>query len=114
MTPLHFSGLPQDLSVFYDLDRFVRESGIPAIQLSDLKPFAQDPSQEAVTEKISCWSVLERVAGNRNFNDGETEPPCSSALPERTADARMCFEQVQCSPTVWTYGIGLYQWIKAR
>ncbi|KAG0658108.1 hypothetical protein C6P46_006067 [Rhodotorula mucilaginosa] len=70
LTPLHFSGLPQDLSVFYDLDRFVRESGIPAIQLSDLKPFAQDPSQEAATEKISCWSVLERVAGNRNFNDG--------------------------------------------
>jgi hypothetical protein len=84
LTPLHFSGLPQDLSVFYDLDRFVRESGIPAIQLSDLKPFAQDPSQEAATEKISCWSVLERVAGNRNFNDGESrvvvervlEPDC--------------------------------------
>lgn len=88
LTPLHFSGLPQDLSVFYDLDRFVRESGIPAIQLSDLKPFAQDPSQEAVIEKISCWSVLERVAGNRNFNDGEREQS-SRGLPNRAADARM-------------------------
>ncbi|BGP57326.1 hypothetical protein JCM8202v2_004967 [Rhodotorula sphaerocarpa] len=70
LTPLHFSGAPQNFSLFYDLDRFIRESGIPAVQLSDLKPLVRARSDVAPQEQISCWSVLERVAGNANFNDG--------------------------------------------
>lgn len=82
LTPLHFSGEPQNFSLFYDLDRFIRESGIPAVQLSDLKPLVRARSDVAPQEPISCWSVLERVAGNANFNDGRS---LSAFLGERIA-----------------------------
>ncbi|GAA5975685.1 hypothetical protein JCM10908_005242 [Rhodotorula pacifica] len=95
-TPLHFSGTPQDLDVFYDLDRFIRESGIPAVKLSDCKPFGDENSHLAI-EKLSCWSVLERVAGNRNFNDG--------SMLVHAMDVRYWPLPMEQSPMLWAEDI---------
>ena len=57
------------MSLFFDIDRFNLKSGIPAILLSDLKylNLTHPPPQE----RISCWSVHERVTpGGGNGNDG--------------------------------------------
>ncbi|GAA5914475.1 O-fucosyltransferase family protein [Sporobolomyces salmoneus] len=68
LTPLHFQGLPQDMSTFYDLDYFYEKTSIPIIEQSTLKRwnFTDPPPLESVT----CWSVLEAVADGRNVNDG--------------------------------------------
>ncbi|GAA5873183.1 hypothetical protein JCM16303_006963 [Sporobolomyces ruberrimus] len=68
LTPLHFQGLPQDMSKFYDIERFYEETSIPLVELSTLKwwNFTTPPPVEPVT----CWSVLEQVADGRNINDG--------------------------------------------
>ncbi|GAA6034389.1 hypothetical protein JCM8097_002699 [Rhodosporidiobolus ruineniae] len=68
LTPLHFQETPRDFSQFYDLDRFWAETQIPAVELSELKwwNFTAPPP----LEQMSCWSVLEVVAGGRNINDG--------------------------------------------
>ncbi|GAA5943703.1 hypothetical protein JCM3775_001341 [Rhodotorula graminis] len=68
LSPLHFNETPRDFSTFYDLDRFYRETEIPAVEMSAFKPW--NFTRPAVKEQISCWSVLEQTAGNRNVNDG--------------------------------------------
>ncbi|KAL8286852.1 hypothetical protein RQP46_003858 [Phenoliferia psychrophenolica] len=69
LIPLHFDADPVDMSLFFDIERFIDESAIPAIMLSDLKylNMTHPPPQE----RISCWSVHERVTpGGGNGNDG--------------------------------------------
>lgn len=68
LSPLHFNETPRDFSTFYDLDRFYLETEIPAVEMSAFKPW--NFSRPAIKEQISCWSVLEQTAGNRNINDG--------------------------------------------
>ncbi|GAA5935654.1 uncharacterized protein JCM15063_001764 [Sporobolomyces koalae] len=69
LTALHFEGLPQDVSKFYDIKRFYQSTGIPLIEWSSVKwwNFTAPPP----LEPLSCWSVLEQVTGGgRNVNDG--------------------------------------------
>ncbi|KAK4703771.1 hypothetical protein P7C70_g2446, partial [Phenoliferia sp. Uapishka_3] len=69
LIPLHFDADPLDMSAFFDVERFNLESGIPAIMLSDLKHL--NMTNPPPWERISCWSVHERVTpGGGNGNDG--------------------------------------------
>ncbi|GAA5958691.1 hypothetical protein JCM3765_006005 [Sporobolomyces pararoseus] len=68
LTPLHFQGLPQDMSKFYDLEYFYQQTSIPAVELSSLKWW--NYSAPPPLEPLSCWSILEQAAGGRNINDG--------------------------------------------
>ncbi|GAA6058078.1 hypothetical protein JCM3770_002252 [Rhodotorula araucariae] len=68
LTALHFDETPRDFSVFYDLDRFYYETEIPAVEMSALKRW--DLTNPPPLEDLSCWSILEQTAGDRNINDG--------------------------------------------
>ncbi|KAI5481598.1 hypothetical protein MNV49_002824 [Pseudohyphozyma bogoriensis] len=66
---IHFDAASVPLSQFFDIDRFYTETQIPVLELQDLKWFNEtDPPP---WERISCWSVHERVTpGGANGNDG--------------------------------------------
>ena len=79
LTPLHFKGIPHDVSKFYDLEYFYRKTSIPVVEQSALKwwNFTTPPPVEPLT----CWSVLEAVAGGRNINDGECASTSGGTRP---------------------------------
>lgn len=59
LLPEHFPAPPANLADFYDLPRFYSESGgIPALTLHDVATI--QPVQPS-SERVSCWSVHERV-----------------------------------------------------
>ncbi|SCV73350.1 BQ2448_7276 [Microbotryum intermedium] len=70
MIPDHFAGFPADFTKFYDLDRFYRETGIPAFVMSGIKPgdnnWQSQPIEEIAREHLGCWSVQEAVVGYAN------------------------------------------------
>ncbi|GAA5988929.1 hypothetical protein JCM10908_006234 [Rhodotorula pacifica] len=66
LIPVHLSGDPQNMSAFYDLDRFWQESGVAVIEFSRVTP-PKALTSEPPTEYISCWSVYEACAGSANF-----------------------------------------------
>ncbi|GAA6061938.1 hypothetical protein JCM10212_001506 [Sporobolomyces blumeae] len=68
LTPLHFDGPPQNMSKFYDVDRFYQETAIPVVELAQVKYW--DFDKPPPVEPLTCWSVLENVADGRNVNDG--------------------------------------------
>ncbi|KDE08431.1 hypothetical protein MVLG_01466 [Microbotryum lychnidis-dioicae p1A1 Lamole] len=65
MIPDHFVGYPADFTEFYDLNRFYRETGIPAFVMSGIKP-GHSNWQDPPNEEIGCWSVQEAVVGYAN------------------------------------------------
>lgn len=57
------------MSAFFDIERFIAESGIAAVLLSDLKEL--NMTHPPPKERVSCWSVHENVTpGGGNQNDG--------------------------------------------
>ncbi|GAA6005791.1 hypothetical protein JCM11491_004012 [Sporobolomyces phaffii] len=99
LTPLHFRGLPQDMSRFYDLQGFYESTAIPAVELSTLKwwNFTAPPP----VEPLSCWSVLEQVADGRNINDGsmavhniDVKYYPLPVLSRATEDSKIWFESI--------------------
>ncbi|GAA6059708.1 hypothetical protein JCM10212_000236 [Sporobolomyces blumeae] len=66
LIPVHIdNGGPQDISTFYDLTRLYHESGIPALEMSQVKVI--DPERKQQNEDLACWSVQEATAGFPNF-----------------------------------------------
>ncbi|KAM0755345.1 hypothetical protein T439DRAFT_1154 [Meredithblackwellia eburnea MCA 4105] len=69
LIPLHFDADPIPMSAFFDIERFIRDSKIPSILLSDMKYL--NMTHPPPSERVSCWSVHERVTpGGANGNDG--------------------------------------------
>lgn len=66
LIPAHLTGSPENISAFYDLDRFWQESHIPAVETSRLKA-ADLTFSEPLDEDISCWSVFEACVGSANM-----------------------------------------------
>lgn len=66
LIPAHLNGEPQDISTFYDLDRFWSESHIPAVEFSRVKPAGRGDFHPR-DENIACWSVYEACAGSANM-----------------------------------------------
>lgn len=66
LIPVHLTGKPENMSAFYDLDRFWQESGVAAIEFSRVKP-ADLTFSEPANEHVSCWSVYEACVGSANF-----------------------------------------------
>lgn len=63
--PHHFHASPEDLSAFFDLDRFYACSHIPYVEWSSIKAF-DTPSRHPLAERLSCWSVQEATTGHAN------------------------------------------------
>ncbi|SGZ32294.1 BQ5605_C040g11848 [Microbotryum silenes-dioicae] len=59
LLPTWWQGGSKDLTDYYDLDRFVADSGIPGVTWSSVKQLTDN-----VTEDIACWSVHEATVGH--------------------------------------------------
>lgn len=53
------------MSTFYDLDRFYAESGLPAVEFSQVKPCDLN-SERPATEHLSIYSIQEATVGFPN------------------------------------------------
>ncbi|KAL8278476.1 hypothetical protein RQP46_009166 [Phenoliferia psychrophenolica] len=60
LLPEHFAAEPASVAEYYDIPRFHSESKIPAITLDDVTR-VRDSSLSPPPERLSCWSILERV-----------------------------------------------------
>lgn len=65
LIPIHIDGLATLMSEFYDVDRLVADSAIPAVEFNQLKEIDMT-STKPHNERISCWSVQELAIGHPN------------------------------------------------